>query len=350
MRQKNIYGKKKKNKFFIFILMVILILLVTILGGILYYNSLIGPADANGQEKIVEIPQGYSVRAIASILEEEDIVKKDFAFLMAARLGKVQSQLQSGKYLLSPSMSTEEIIDRLVGGDVVDERIKVTIPEGFELKMIAERLEEKGLTNQEDFIQATQNIDEFEYFFLEDLPKNRDNPLEGYLFPDTYYFSIDTSDQQMVRAMLDRFKDAFKEEYIERAKELGMSIDEIVILASVVEREAMVAADRPIISGVFHKRLEIGMRLESCATIQYILGERKPRLLYSDLKVESPYNTYKQTGLPIGPIASFGEASLKATLYPDKTDYLFFVARDDGSHVFTKTLQEHNAAKKQVLN
>ena len=150
--------------------------------------------------------------------------------------------------------------------------------------------------------------------------------------------------------MLERFDEVFKEEYYDRADELGMTIDEIVILASVVEREARVESDRPIISGVFHNRLDQGWKLESCATIQYILGERKPRLLYSDLEIESPYNTYMYSGLPVGPIASFGEASLKATLYPEETDYMFFVAKDDGSHVFSRTLEEHNAAKKRVLN
>ncbi len=348
MKQEYIY-KKKKKIVLLTLIITLIILLVIAGGGILYYNNLLTPADSNGEEKIVYIPQGYSVKNISKLLQKEGVIKKDIAFEIAVRLENVQSQLQSGSYLLSPSMSTNEIIIRLAGGQVIDDSIKITIPEGFEIKMIAERLEEKGLTTKEEFIQATQDIEKFDYSFLKDIPKDRDNPLEGYLFPDTYNFSIDTSEEQIITTMLDRFNEVFTSEYIERAKELDMTIDEVVILASVVEREAMVASDRPIISGVFHRRLEIGMKLESCATIQYILGERKPRLLYSDLEVDSPYNTYKQAGLPIGPIASFGKDSLRATLYPEDTEYLFFVAKDDGSHVFSRTLQEHNAAKKQVL-
>lgn len=350
MKQGYMYKKKKKNVFLTLIIIFIIILLFTG-GGVVYYKNLISPLDLNGEEKIVEIPQGYSVKNISQLLQREGIIKKGLAFEIAVRLEDLQSQLQSGRYLLSPSMSTKEVLFKIADGQVIDDSIKVTIPEGFELTMIAERLEEKGLTTKDEFIKAaTQDIGIFDYSFLKDIPKDRDNPLEGYLFPDTYHFSIDVTEEQIITAMLDRFNNVFIDEYYDRAKELGMTIDEVVILASVVEREAMVASDRPIISGVFHKRLEIGMKLESCATIQYILGERKPRLLYSDLEIVSPYNTYKELGLPVGPIASFGEDSLKATLYPEDTEYLFFVAKDDGSHVFSRTLEEHNAAKKRVLN
>ncbi len=344
------YKSNKKKKGLFSTLMIILIIMAIAIGGaFIYYNSLLAPKDTKGEERTVSIPQGYSVKGISKILEEEGIIKSNLAFLMAVRSEKLQGKLQSGNYLLSPAMSTKEVIYRIVSGQVIDDSIKVTIPEGFELKMIGERLEEKGLTSQEEFIKAAQDIEKYDFPFLKDIPKDRENPLEGYLFPDTYKFPKGVTNEQIISTMLARFNEKFKDEYYDQAKKLNMTLDEVVILASVVEREARIASDRPIISGVFHKRLEIGMRLESCATIQYILGERKPRLLYKDLEVVSPYNTYKNAGLPIGPIASFGEASLKAALYPKKTDYLFFVAKDDGSHVFSRTLKEHDAAKKKVL-
>ncbi len=342
--------KKGKSLLKKSLLSLFLILIVAVVGGYLYYNSLLSPIDEVGEDRIVEIPKGYSVKRIASLLEEEGIIKKGFAFEIAVRLKDAQGSLQSGKYVLNSSMGTMEIIEKISIGEVLDDSIRVTIPEGFELSMIAARLEELGITSKEDFIEEARNIDKYDYPFLRDIPAGRENPLEGYLFPDTYYFSPDVTNEEIIQAMLERFDEVFKEEYYDRADELGMTIDEIVILASVVEREARVESDRPIISGVFHNRLDQGWKLESCATIQYILGERKPRLLYSDLEIESPYNTYMYSGLPVGPIASFGEASLKATLYPEETDYMFFVAKDDGSHVFSRTLEEHNAAKKRVLN
>ena len=348
MSKEYTFNRKKRGVFST--LMIILIIIAIIIGGsFIYYNNLLAPKDARGEEKMVSIPQGYSVKGISKILEEEGIIKNKLAFQLAVRLENLTGKLQSGNYLLSPAMTSKEIIYRIAGGQVIDDSIKVTIPEGFELKMIAERLEEKGLTTKEEFIKAAKDFDQYDYKFLKHIPKDRENPLEGYLFPDTYNFPQGVSNQQIIATMLARFNEIFKDEYYDQAEKLNMTVDQVVILASIVEREAKVASERPIISGVFHKRLEIGMRLESCATIQYILGERKPRLLNKDLEVVSPYNTYKNSGLPIGPIASFGEDSLKAALYPKKTDYLFFVAKDDGSHVFSKTLAEHNAAKKKVL-
>jgi UPF0755 protein len=149
--------------------------------------------------------------------------------------------------------------------------------------------------------------------------------------------------------MLARFDQIFKEEWRKRADELGMTIGEVVTLASLVEREARVSKDRPLVASVFHNRLKIGMHLESCATVQYALGEVKEVLLFEDLETESPYNTYLHGGLPPGPIAAPGADSLQAALYPEKTNYLYFVAKKDGSHYFSKTLAEHNKAKRLYL-
>lgn len=340
MKQEYLYKKKKKNVL-ITLIITIIIFFVFAGGGILYYNNLLTPADSNGEEKIINIPQGYSVKNISKLLQEEGVIKKDLAFEIAVRLEKIQSQLQSGKYLLSPSMSTKEIIFRIAGGQVIDDSIKITIPEGFDLKMIAERLEEKGLTIKDDFIQATQDIEKFDYSFLNDIPKDRDNPLEGYLFPDTYSFSIDTSEEQIIIAMLDRFNDVFTSEYIERAKELDMTIDDIIILSSIIEQETKFDIDRPGVAGVFYNRLEVGMPLQSDVTVLYALGEKKERVLFKDLEIDSEYNTYKHAGLPIGPIGSFGESSLKAALYPEQNDYLYFIAKPDGYCVFNVTYNEH---------
>ena len=155
-------------------------------------------------------------------------------------------------------------------------------------------------------------------------------------------------EEAVIDRMLQRFADVINPEIRERARELGMSLHELITLASIVEREARLPEERPIIAGVFHRRLQLGWKLESCATIQYILGEPKERLLTEDTRIPSPYNTYLHTGLPPGPIAAPGEAAIRATAYPEDTEYLFFCADKDGSHIFSRTLEEHNQAKKRV--
>lgn len=350
MNQIQLY-KKKKNP--LFTLAIYLLVILVILGGgiLLYYNSLLKPVDSNGEKKILEIPKGYTVKNVAKLLEKEGIIKEDFAFQIAVRLDHKQNQLQSGRYLLSSSMAMNEIINRITNGQVIDDSIKVTIPEGYELKMIAEKIEKSGLTTKEKFIKAAQNTEQYDYPFLESLPKdkNRKYLLEGYLFPDTYKFSKDTTEQEIIDTMLNRFNEVFKEEYYKRAEQLGMTVDDIVTMASLIEREAKHDNERALISGVYYKRLDMGMKLQCDATIQYALGKQKKRLFYSDLEIDSSYNTYKHAGLPVGPISSVGEASIKAALYPEDTDYIYYVAKEDGSHVFSRTLEEHNKAKNKVL-
>ena len=350
MKQTQLYRKKKNP---LFTLVIYLLVILVMLGGgiLLYYNSLLNPADSNGEKKIVEIPKGYTVKDVAKLLEKEGIIKKDLAFEVAVKLDNKQNQLQSGRYLLSSSMAMNEIINSIANGQAIDDSIKVTIPEGYELEMIAEKMEQAGLTTKEKFIKAAQNIDQYDYPFLESLPRDKDRKylLEGYLFPDTYKFSKDVTEEEIIDAMLNRFNKVFKKRYYKRVEQLGMTVDDIVTMASLIEREAKHDNERALISGVYYKRLDMGMKLQCDATIQYALGEQKQRLLYSDLEIDSSYNTYKHAGLPVGPISSVGEASIKAALYPEDTDYIYYVAKEDGSHVFSRTLEEHNKAKNEVL-
>jgi UPF0755 protein len=176
--------------------------------------------------------------------------------------------------------------------------------------------------------------------------------LEGFLFPETYEMKVGASESQIAERMLSQFDKVFKDSYYERAEELGMTINEVVTLASVIEREAQLDSERARISGVFHNRINKGWKLQSCATVQYILGERKEVLSYDDIAIESPYNTYINAGLPPSPIASPGEKSIIAALYPEDTDFMFFVAsgENDGSHIFSKTLKEHEKAVKSRRN
>jgi UPF0755 protein len=243
-------------------------------------------------------------------------------------------------------MSVEQIVNKLAAGNAEVNSKRFTIPEGFELRQIAERLESEGLVNKDEFYAAIDKS-KFDYAFVKDIP-NRDNKLEGYLFPDTYDVFKNATEEEIINKMLNRFDQVFTEEYRQRAKELNMSYDQVITLASIIEREAKLDKERKIISAVFHNRLKKNIKLQSCATVQYLLKEQKEVLTYKDLEVDSPYNTYKYAGLPKGPIASPGAKSIEAALYPDKVDYLYFVANKDGSHIFTKTYQEHLNAQNKI--
>jgi UPF0755 protein len=172
--------------------------------------------------------------------------------------------------------------------------------------------------------------------------------LEGYLFPETYFFDVETDERAVVKIMVDQFHQVFADSLYRRLPVLDLSLHQAVTLASIVELEAVAAEERPVISGVFQRRLKLNRRLESCATVEYALGVHKKRLTNADLKVQSPFNTYRYRGLPPGPIGNPGRAAILATLYPTDTEYLYFVARGDGTHIFSRTNKEHVHAKQLV--
>lgn len=303
---------------------------------------------SDSKEIEVIVPKGASTSQIADILKEKGLIKYPILFRAVSKVNRNDGLYKQGPHILNTSMEYLDIMNELKRTVIKKETTRFTIPEGFELRQIVDLLEEKKLIDREKFMHIVEN-EEFDYPFLKNLPK-RKNRLEGYLFPDTYEVFADSDEKQIIKKMLDRFGQVFKEKYYQRAKELGMTVDEVVTLASIVEREAMKDDERDMVAAVFHNRLKSKQYplLQSCATVQYVLGERKPILTEEDTRIESPYNTYIHAGLPVGPIASPGEKSIIATLYPADVDYLFFVARSDGSHVFSKTLQEHINAVNRI--
>ncbi len=303
--------------------------------------------DPNNNElTVVEIASGSTTKSIASELEEAGIIINADAFVSKVKELDAASELKAGKYQLSPSMNVEEIVQIISDGATYVERIKVVIPEGYEVRQIIDKLEKEGLIDRAVFEDELVN-GTFDYPFIQGI--DRSHRLEGYLFPATYQFKKDITEHEIINEMLNAFSKAFDQKFYEQAKNLNMSVEEIITLASIIEREAMVAEERPIVSSVFHNRLDKPMRLQSCATVQYILGERKEVLSIKDTQIQSPYNTYQNDGLPPAPIASPGKASIEAALYPSQTDFLFFVTTNngDGSHYFSRTLEEHNAAIKK---
>ncbi|MDR0434151.1 MAG: endolytic transglycosylase MltG [Gracilibacteraceae bacterium] len=334
--------KKKKKSFLPLLLLFVLVCLAVLSGGAYYWWQLnTGPvsAESAGSRQFV-VEAGMTAAAVGEELEQAGIIRNADAFRWLCRREGVETRLRAGVYEVSPAMSPREIISVLLAGPAPDVTV-VTLPEGFTVKQIVERLAANGLGTEAEFYAALADFPAAEYHFLENIPAGVEFPLEGFLFPATYYFDTQASPQATLRRFLDRFAEELTPEVQARLAERGMSVPEWVVKGSIVEREAVKSEDRPVIAGVFEKRLAAGMMLQSCATVQYILGEVKPVLSYEDIAIESPYNTYLYTGLPPGPVCNPGRAALEAALYPAETEYLFFVAKPDGYHAFARTYDEH---------
>ncbi len=340
--------KNKKNSSAARLLIVLILIFAALAAGAMFYLDNSGkPVDPGALDAMtVEIPSGSSTNAIGDILFKEGLIRSEFAFGIQSRISKNDGKFKAGFYDLSKSMSMKEIMAELLKGTA--KTIRFTIPEGFDIRRTSERLSSSGLINGDEFLRQIEEGD-FPYRFVTSTPAGR-NRLEGYLYPDTYEVFSNATEEQIIDKMLSRFNDLFIEAYYERAAELGMDINQLVTMASIIEREAKVAEDRPVIASVFYNRLKIGMPLQSCATVQYILGEQKEKLTNSDIAIDSPYNTYRIAGLPPGPICSPGIESIKAALYPADTDYLYFLAKGDGSHVFSVTYEDFLKNKKMYID
>ncbi|MEA3424023.1 MAG: endolytic transglycosylase MltG [Bacillota bacterium] len=304
-----------------------------------------GPVNIDNADVIeVEIPAGTTSDGIAEILLENELIVNKLVFKELAKDMEADTKFKAGLYHLNQSMDAKKIIEIISQGKVYEETITITIPEGYELNRIIEVIEDSGIATEEEILDVLKN-GEFSYKFLNYI--DREHYFEGFLFPDTYILDSSASAYEMIDKMLNKFNLIFIEEYYAQMDLLGMNLNELISLAAIIEREAKLDAERAVVSSVFHNRLDMNMKLQSCATIQYILGERKEFLTYNDLEIESDYNTYKYSGLTPAPIASPGEKSIIAALYPEETDYLFFVTTEnnDGSHYFSKTYDEHNINK-----
>ncbi len=292
----------------------------------------------SGKSVTVSVPQGSGASQIASILKEEGVIRFPMLFTQYAK--KDAAHLRAGVHTFEKNMGYKKTLEELCRDVPLADTIVVTIPEGYEVREIATLLESEGVVHADAFLAAAKEAHTRFPF----LPK--DGNVEGYLFPDTYQFLASSSAVSVLDSFLATFAEKmYTEEILARCDALSLSFHEVLTMASIIEREAAKGDERPVVASVFYNRLEKNMRLESCATVQYILEERKPVLSNQDTKINSPYNTYRNAGLPPAPIASPGEASLQAALYPADTEFLFFVADGSGGHTFSKTFSEHLAAQ-----
>lgn len=322
------------------------IFLVVVVGAYCVLNYTGSNKDlATGSPYLITVEPGMTTADIANLLHKQKLVKTPEAFRLEAKFRGLERDLQAGRYEITAGMSNSEIVEVLSKGQV--QRVKFTVPEGFTVVKTAKKIEAEGLGSAEKFIEAARNYTPYPY--METSDSNVIYKAEGFIFPSTYMFDIGMNEKDMLAMMVKEFNTQMNKENIpEEAEKQKMSIRDLVNMAALVEMEAVFKEEQPRIAGVFLRRLEIYMPIQSDTTIQYILGTQKEEITIADTRIQNPYNTYQNPGLPPGPISSPGMSAIKAVLNPEKTEYLYFVAEKDGHHRFTKTYAEHLKAIEDI--
>ena len=324
-------GKKK----LLTIIAGILILAAIVLGVAINANN--NKNLATGENIIITVEPGMTNADIATLLQNKKMINSPVFFRLQSKFARMERSLQAGEYEIVSGMSNWEIIDLFSKGQVRHKTL--TIPEGYTIEQIAKKIEESGLGSAEEFKKAAK--DYAPYSYMETSNNNVIFKAEGFAYPSTYYLSPGSAEKKILAIMVEEFDTQLTEDIRQKAKDKNMSIRDLVNLASLVEKEAVFPEERPVIAGVFLKRLQIQMPLQSDTTIQYILGVQKKEISIADTKIDSPYNTYLYAELPPGPIASPSISTINAVLDPKQTNYLYFVADLEGHHHFTETYQDH---------
>lgn len=325
----------------------ILILISLFLGLFYVENEFYRPLNSFEEQRPFLIKKGDSFFTIAKNLQQEGFIKNHFYFSFYLIYKRIYGNLKAGEYLLSPSMSIVEIAQKIINGQT--NKIKVTIPEGWTKEDIAQILETKNIVSKEEFLEAVSYPEKFyeQFPFLKECPKLKD--LEGYLFPDTYFFERPISPEEIIIIFLKNFEKKIAPETLAEIKKQKKSLCEIIIVASLIEKEVFLKSDKEIVSGILWKRLSLGMPLQVDATITYITKRKSIFITKKELKIDSPYNTYKYKGLPPGPISNPGIESILAAVYPQQTSYLFYLSSKTGETIFSKTAQDHAIARQKYL-
>lgn len=340
---KNVLQKKRRKWPWILLIIFIILIVTGVAFGFFVNKALVAPAGNSNEAKIFTIEPGSGNAKIAMNLKEQGLIKYPWLFLGFIQYKNINNKMQTGKYELKDTMTISEIADILSQGKVAENQ--VTFPEGFTIDQMAKRLEEQNIVKAADFKKAAKVY--YPYRFLDDRPKK--NNLEGFLFPDTYNFTLDATADNVVEKMLLNFDEKLTDKMRDDIKKTNMNIYEVVTMASIIEKEVISPEDQKMVAGIFYKRWNSDMPLQSCATLQYILKTNKKVFSVADTQVESPYNTYLNKGLPPGPICNPGISAIEAAIYPTKTDYLFFLSDKDGKTIFAKTYEEQLANQEKYL-
>jgi len=335
-------------------ILIIIIILLAAVGAVVFYffNQISQPASSSTDELIFTVKKGEGVKTIATNLEKKELVKNTLLFRIYVYMDRSQAKFIAGDYLLNKNDNIKQLVKILTSGHVFNERI-IKIIEGWTKNEIADYLAKENIVSKEDFLKAADSTDSRQivfnktYTFLADKSVNAN--LEGFLFPDTYRIFKDTISAQIIEKMLDNFDAKLNLELQEAIKAQNHTIFEVVTMASIIEKEVRKDNDRKIAAGIFWKRLENGMALQSDATVNYVTGKQALQPTSEDISVDSLYNTYKYKGLTPGPICNPSLSAIKAAIYPEESDYLYFLTKPDGSTVFSKTYQEHLENKAKYL-
>lgn len=337
------------------ILLLILLILAGGAGG--YVWSMMRPVQASSEPVVFEIKSGSGISKIADQLQQEGLIRNSLVFKGYLKWNKLGSNFMAGKYAMNPGVTYDEIIHKLSSGEVVpEEMVKFTIPEGYTVLQTAGKLAYEHVVDRDEFIKLANDPSAFDVDIIKGIPVDEElrYALEGYLFPETYELKKGSSTHDVMQRMLEEFETKINSipDLEAKLQEKKLSLHELLTIASLVEKEVVVDKERALVAGVIYNRINKDMKLEIDATVQYLLDRPKERLFFKDLKVQSPYNTYLNKGLPPGPIASPSLASIKAALHPEASEYLFYVTKKDGTsgHLFAKTYKEHqqNIAKSKA--
>jgi UPF0755 protein len=336
------------------------LIIILIVSFFAYYSwAIYFPIGTSREEKFT-IEEGDGLSQISGELKQKKLIKNQFLFILHVFLKGESSNLQAGEYLLNSNQSSAKIADKIISGEVIRE--KLTIIEGWNLEDIAAYLETKNISNRENFFKLVGYPkkgynDKYEYsesvLFSEEFDFIKEKPssyLEGYLFPDTYEIDKNLNLEDIIFRMLYNFEDKVDFSLREEIKAQDKNLFEIMIMASLLEKEVSDSEDKKIVSGILWKRLEEGMALQVDATIIYLTGKKTTRVSLSDTKIDSPYNTYKYRGLPPAPITNPGLDSILAAIYPEDSSFWFYLSTPQGETIFSETLEEHNIAKNKYLS
>jgi len=298
------------------------------------------------------IEQGQSVSEIAKNLADQGLIKSEFWFKVFVKRAKEQANLQAGEYVVDGKLDMKKMVEMLTAGDTVDQSKNYLIKEGLSNKEMTAELAKQDLPDCLPILSRSANSLGAEYQvydFLKEIPSGND--LEGFYFPDTYKIKNDATCEDLVIKMLNNFEQKVTTEMRQEIKKQGKSLYQIITMASVLEKEVRSTEDMKVVSGIFWNRIENGQPLQSCATLAYILGENKPQYTIEDTKIDSPYNTYQNQGLPPSPVSNPGLQAIEAAVYPTKTNYNYFLSRPDtGETVFSATYDEHLENKAKYLD
>ncbi len=349
---------KKSGAFLSYLIFVVLVLFLYFRfnsGESTKEESISLTENVSSEEKRFVIEKGDGLKEITDKLKEQGIIKSEIFFQAYAFLFNIKDNFLPGEYDLSEKISLKNLLSVLSTSPLAAEKT-ITIIEGWDNKKIALYLEENDLVSQDDFFEALNILSADEGFIslYEFLPENIDKSeiseiFQGYLFPDTYRFYEETTAQAIIKKMIANFSQKLDAELIMGIEKLEKTIPEVITLASLVEKEAALDQDRRLVADIFWNRIKVNWALESCATINYILGETKERLSFEDTRIPSVYNTYLHTGLPPGPINSPGLSSIRAVIYPLENNYCCFLSTSEGRIIFSQTIEEHNRNKQIYL-